>query len=52
MCILNGLLSSDGPWQEEICGRPLGLRFAPDGKLLVADAYFGLFSVDVDTGQW
>ncbi|XP_050738951.1 adipocyte plasma membrane-associated protein Hemomucin-like isoform X2 [Eriocheir sinensis] len=41
----------DGPWQEDICGRPLGLRFAPDGKLLVADAYFGLFSVDVDTGE-
>lgn len=41
----------DGPWQEKICGRPLGLRFAPDGRLLVADAYLGLFSVDVETGE-
>lgn len=41
----------DGPWQEEICGRPLGLRFAPDGRLVVADAYLGLFYVDVDTGE-
>ncbi|KAG0694579.1 Adipocyte plasma membrane-associated protein [Chionoecetes opilio] len=41
----------DGPWQEEVCGRPLGLRFGPDGRLLVADAYLGLFSVDVDTGE-
>lgn len=41
----------DGPWQEKICGRPLGLRFSPDGRLLVADAYLGLFSVDVETGE-
>uniref|UniRef100_A0A0P4WRE4 Strictosidine synthase conserved region domain-containing protein n=1 Tax=Scylla olivacea TaxID=85551 RepID=A0A0P4WRE4_SCYOL len=41
----------DGPWQEKVCGRPLGLRFGLDGKLLVADAYLGLFSVDVDTGD-
>ncbi|KAK8750353.1 hypothetical protein OTU49_014787 [Cherax quadricarinatus] len=41
----------DGPWQEKVCGRPLGLRFAPDGRLLVADSYLGLFVVDVDTGE-
>ncbi|KAF2347835.1 Strictosidine synthase conserved region [Trinorchestia longiramus] len=37
-------------WEEKVCGRPLGLRFAHDGKLLVADAYFGIYKVDVDTG--
>ncbi|XP_064087293.1 adipocyte plasma membrane-associated protein Hemomucin-like [Macrobrachium nipponense] len=41
----------DGPWQESICGRPLGLRFAPDGKLIVVDAYLGLFALDVETGE-
>ncbi|XP_045617948.1 adipocyte plasma membrane-associated protein Hemomucin [Procambarus clarkii] len=41
----------DGPWQESVCGRPLGLRFAPDGRLIVVDAYLGLFAVDVDTGN-
>ncbi|CAL4122050.1 unnamed protein product, partial [Meganyctiphanes norvegica] len=41
----------DGPHQERLCGRPLGLRFAPDGKLLVVDAYYGIFSVDVDSGE-
>lgn len=41
----------DGPWQEKICGRPLGLRFAPDGRLIVVDAYLGLFALNVDTGE-
>ncbi|XP_071515562.1 adipocyte plasma membrane-associated protein Hemomucin-like isoform X2 [Panulirus ornatus] len=41
----------NGPWQEKVCGRPLGLRFAPDGHLVVVDAYLGLFSIDVDNGQ-
>lgn len=27
-------------------GRPLGLRFAPDGRLIVADAHRGLLAVD------
>lgn len=30
-------------------GRPLGLEFHPDGRLLVADAYRGLLAVDVNT---
>ncbi|CAL4068092.1 unnamed protein product, partial [Meganyctiphanes norvegica] len=38
----------EGNWQEHICGRPLGLRFAPDGRLLVADAYYGIYAVDVE----
>ena len=41
---------SEGPWDEAVCGRPLGMRFASDGKLLVADSYLGIFIVDVDTG--
>ncbi|XP_076055765.1 uncharacterized protein LOC143033951 isoform X2 [Oratosquilla oratoria] len=40
-----------GPWEEHICGRPLGLRFAADGRLLVADAYLGIFAVNVETGE-
>jgi len=28
------------------------MRFGPDGKLVVADAYYGLFRVDVDSGQF
>ncbi|CAJ0567099.1 unnamed protein product, partial [Mesorhabditis spiculigera] len=30
------------------CGRPLGLRITPKGELLVADAYLGLFLIDLD----
>ncbi|CAL4156078.1 unnamed protein product, partial [Meganyctiphanes norvegica] len=41
----------EGPGKENVCGRPLGLRFAPNGRLLVADAYYGILSVDVDTGD-
>jgi len=31
---------------EEECGRPLGMKFDLNGNLIVADAYFGLLSVD------
>jgi len=44
--------SCDPPWDEEKCGRPLGMRFAKNGKLIVADAYHGIFSVDVDKGTY
>ncbi|KAG8233760.1 hypothetical protein J437_LFUL003831 [Ladona fulva] len=37
----------DGVVEEEKCGRPLGLRFDSKGDLFVADAYYGLFKVDV-----
>lgn len=40
-----------GIYQEKICGRPLGLDFAKDGTLYVADAYYGLFKVNVKTGM-
>ena len=36
---------------EPTCGRPLGMRFDKDGYLIVADAYLGLFKVNVVTGK-
>jgi sugar lactone lactonase YvrE len=39
-------------WEVETCGRPLGMRFDNKGKLIVADAYLGIFRVDVDTGKF
>ena len=35
---------------EPVCGRPLGMRFDRDGYLIVADAYLGLYKVNVATG--
>lgn len=32
-------------------GRPLGLEWLPDGRLLVCDAHRGLLAVDVDNGR-
>jgi len=34
------------------CSRPLGVRFTNQGKLLVADAYNGIFEVDVDAREF
>ncbi|XP_031833554.1 adipocyte plasma membrane-associated protein Hemomucin [Nomia melanderi] len=42
----------DGLWQEEKCGRPLGLKFNDKGELFVADAYYGIFKVNVNTQQY
>lgn len=39
-----------GIYQEKICGRPLGLEFDDTGRLYVADAYYGIFVVYVQTG--
>ncbi|XP_045172288.2 adipocyte plasma membrane-associated protein-like isoform X2 [Mercenaria mercenaria] len=36
---------------EPTCGRPLGMRMDKDGYLIVADAYLGLFKVNVATGD-
>ena len=36
---------------EPTCGRPLGMRKDKDGYLIVADAYLGLFKVNVATGN-
>lgn len=40
----------EGPWEEGICGRPLGLRFDKEGKLYAIDAYSGIHVVDVTKG--
>lgn len=34
---------------EDICGRPLGLDFDKDGYLIVADAYYGLYKINLAT---
>ncbi|KAL3286813.1 hypothetical protein HHI36_001305 [Cryptolaemus montrouzieri] len=40
-----------GVYQEGICGRPLGITFGQDGYLYAADAYYGIYKVDVNTGD-
>lgn len=42
----------DGIYEEEKCGRPLGLKFDKNGKLFVIDAYYGIFKVDVKTKKY
>lgn len=37
---------------EKECGRPLGLQFDKSGVLYVADAYYGIFKVDVTSGKY
>ncbi|XP_055945476.1 adipocyte plasma membrane-associated protein-like isoform X2 [Argiope bruennichi] len=41
----------EGIFEEHICGRPLGMTFNKEGRLFVADAYHGLFSIDINTGK-
>jgi sugar lactone lactonase YvrE len=45
----------DAPAQVDVVadtgGRPLGVEWLPDGRLLVCDAYRGLLAVDVVAGQ-
>ncbi|KAK5606294.1 hypothetical protein CRENBAI_024097 [Crenichthys baileyi] len=36
---------------EPVCGRPHGVRLDRHGQLIVADSYFGLYSVDPKTGE-
>uniref|UniRef100_A0A182J858 Strictosidine synthase conserved region domain-containing protein n=1 Tax=Anopheles atroparvus TaxID=41427 RepID=A0A182J858_ANOAO len=39
-------------FEEEICGRPLGLAFDTKGSnLIVGDAYYGIWLVDLTTGN-
>ncbi|NWX28660.1 APMAP protein, partial [Notiomystis cincta] len=40
-----------GREDEPTCGRPLGMRVGPNNTLFVADAYYGLYEVDPDTGE-
>ncbi|XP_050464407.1 adipocyte plasma membrane-associated protein Hemomucin-like [Cataglyphis hispanica] len=42
----------DGLWQEHKCGRPLGLKFDKKGNLYAVDAYYGIFKVNVATGEY
>ncbi|KAL6447086.1 hypothetical protein ACFW04_001439 [Cataglyphis niger] len=42
----------DGLWQEHKCGRPLGLKFDKKGNLYAMDAYYGIFKVNVTTGEY
>ncbi|XP_011881875.1 PREDICTED: adipocyte plasma membrane-associated protein [Vollenhovia emeryi] len=42
----------DGIWQERKCGRPLGMKFDKKGNLYVMDAYYGVFKVNVATGDY
>lgn len=43
----------DPDYEEEICGRPLGFAFDPlnENQLIVADAYYGIFEVDIKSGK-
>lgn len=41
-----------GLYQEKLCGRPLGLAFSNDGTLYVNDAYYGIFKVNVKSGEF
>lgn len=46
------MIFTDGFWQESKCGRPLGLKFNDKGELFVADAYYGIFKVNVNSRQY
>ena len=35
-------------YQELKCGKPLGLRFDNDGRLIVADPYLGIYRLDLN----
>lgn len=42
----------EGFVEERICGRPLGMAFDTLGNnLIVADAYYGIWSVDLSNGK-
>ena len=40
-----------GTWDAAKCGRPAGMRFDKDGRLVVADVYLGIFRVDFKKGS-
>lgn len=40
-----------GFWDEQNCGRPLGMQFDKHGMLYVVDGYFGIFKINVATGK-
>lgn len=42
---------TDGIHEPEICGRPLGLSFDGNQNMYVADAYYGIFKVNLSSGE-
>lgn len=42
----------EGLWEEEKCGRPLGLKFDKTGNLYVVDTYYGIFKVNINTKKY
>ncbi|KAL1501891.1 hypothetical protein ABEB36_007131 [Hypothenemus hampei] len=38
-------------YEERICGRPLGIQFSQNGQLFACDAYYGLYRVNIKTGE-
>jgi hypothetical protein len=38
-------------WEAKKCGRPLGIKFDNQGHMIVADAYLGIFRINVETGD-
>lgn len=46
-------IACDGSYDSfPVCGRPLGIRFAKDedNTLIVIDAYYGIYELDISTG--
>jgi len=41
----------DGLHEEHICGRPLGMSVDKNGFLFVADAYYGIYKVNLNSGK-
>lgn len=41
----------EGLWEEEKCGRVLGITFDKDGSLYAVDAYYGVFKVNMSSGD-
>ncbi|KAG8184349.1 hypothetical protein JTE90_006752 [Oedothorax gibbosus] len=39
------------PYEERVCGRPLGLRIGKDGFLYIIDAFYGIFTMNFTTGS-
>lgn len=49
---LHVMNKTEGVSEDEICGRPLGMAFDTIGNnLIVADAYYGIWSVDLNSGK-
>lgn len=38
-------------YEDNICGRPLGMHFDEDGYLYAADSYYGIWKVDMKSGK-